>query len=219
MSTSDPSMSAKAAQAADVRKARLHHLNFLTTRLDEMIQWYGTVFDMKVNFLAPGILAFLTNDEANHRIALTAVPSLVRDHEKRVHDRLHHSAFEYTSFDDLNATYLRLRDQGIVPRVCIDHVMTFSYYYTDPDDNFVELQCDNFGDWAKSTESMRTPQFAANPIGAFLDAGKVAAAYANGMTHEQIRQRLWTTNDFRPESFDMGLPPRRPGDPPLPGKW
>ena len=39
------------------------------------------------------------------------------------------------------------------------------------------------------------------------------------MTHEQIRQRLWTTNDFRPESFDMGLPPPRPGDPPLPGKW
>jgi len=66
---------------------------------------------------------------------------------------------------------------------------------------------------------MRTPQFAANPIGAFLDPGKVAAAYANGMTHEQIRQRLWATDDFRPESFDMGLPPPRPGDPPLPGKW
>ena len=41
-------------------------------------------------------------------------------------------------------------------------------YYSDPDSNYVKLQVDNFGDWSKSKEWMKTsPEFAANPIGAF----------------------------------------------------
>ena len=59
--------------------------------------------------------------------------------------------------------------------------MTYSYYYVDPDGNHVELQCDVFGDWSKSGEWMRTsPEFAANPIGAFVDPSKVAEAAAAG---------------------------------------
>ena len=48
---------------------------------------------------------------------------------------MHHSAFEYDSFEDLNASYLRLREAGITPDICLDHGMTFSYYYKDPDGN------------------------------------------------------------------------------------
>ena len=55
---------------------------------------------------------------------------------------MHHSAFEYASFDELNASYLRLREAGIEPGLCLDHGMTFSYYYADPDGNHVELQVD-----------------------------------------------------------------------------
>src|ERR1044072_2164020 len=123
----------------DIRRARLHHVNFFTTQFDTMIEWYGVVLGMKVNFCAPGLLAFLSNDEANHRLALTTVPTLVHDSEKRQNDRLHHVAFEYESFADLNAPYLRLRELGITPRACLDHQMTFSYYYEDPDGNYVEL--------------------------------------------------------------------------------
>ena len=59
--------------------------------------------------------------------------------------------------------------------------MTFSYYYADPDGNHVELQVDNFGDWSKSTEWMRTSEeFKANPIGVFVDPDRVAADHAEG---------------------------------------
>jgi catechol-2,3-dioxygenase len=34
-----------------------------------------------------------------------------------------------------------------VPQACLDHGMTLSFYYVDPDGNAVELQCDVFGDW------------------------------------------------------------------------
>jgi catechol 2,3-dioxygenase len=185
-----------------------------------MIRWYARVLGMEAVFAAP-FAAWMTNDRANHRLALTAVPRLERDPGKRVHARVHHFAFEYGSFDDLDATFVRLRDGGIVPRACLDHGMTFSYYYADPDENYVELQCDVFGDWDESRTWMATsPEFAANPIGAFVDPGKIAAAYAAGTTFEDIRRRVWETYDFRPDELpDMGGPLPHPDDPPLPVKW
>jgi catechol 2,3-dioxygenase len=203
-----------------VRYAQFHHNNFFTTRLEEMRDWYATVLGMRVTFEFP-IGAWMTNDRANHRLALTAVPGLSEDPDKRLHAGLHHHAFEFESFADLNQTFLRLRDEQIMPRVCLDHGMTMSYYYSDPDGNRVELQSDNFGDWDQSRQWMHeSPAFAKNPIGAFVDPGKVADAYAAGTSFDEIRRRVWETDDFRPAEYpDMGGPPPRPGDPPLPVKW
>jgi catechol-2,3-dioxygenase len=55
-------------------------------------------------------------------------------------------AFEYTSCDELLDNYVRLKGLGIVPHASLDHGMTTSFYYVDPDGNSVELQYDNFGD-------------------------------------------------------------------------
>ena len=151
-----------------IRRPRFHHVNFFTRRLDEMRDWYGQVLGMEVTFEFP-MGCWMSNDEANHRVALTAIPGLVDDADKRVHTRLHHHAFEYANFDDLNATFVRLREVGIVPQACLDHGMTFSYYYADPDRNFVELQHDIFGDWTLSKQWMsNSALFARNPVGAFL---------------------------------------------------
>jgi catechol 2,3-dioxygenase-like lactoylglutathione lyase family enzyme len=208
------------AAPTDVRYAQFHHNNFFTTRLTEMRDWYATVLGMRVTYEFP-MGAWMTNDRANHRVALTAVPGLSEDTDKRVHARLHHQAFEFESFDDLNATFVRLRGEGIVPKACLDHGMTMSYYYGDPDGNYVELQSDNFGDWDQSRAWMReSPQFAANPIGAFVDPGLIAEAYGAGASFQDIRTRIWDTDDFRPDEFpDMGGPAPREGDPPLPVKW
>jgi len=69
---------------------------------------------------------------------------------------MHHSAFEYESFFDLMSSYARMRDEGIVPDFSLDHGITMSLSYKDPDGNFGELQSDNFGDWKRSTEWMQT---------------------------------------------------------------
>ncbi len=151
-------------------RPRFHHFNLKTTRLQELIDWYSVVVGAEVTFQdATG--AWLTNDAANHRIALLAFPGFVDDPDKDTRTGMHHSAFEYERFEDLNASYLRLRERGIEPDVCIDHGMTLSYYYKDPDGNHVELQVDVFGDWEASRDWMRTsPEFHANPIGVFVRA-------------------------------------------------
>jgi alkylhydroperoxidase family enzyme len=44
----------------------LHHVNLKTTRLREMIEWYGTVVGLKPQHVDP-VGAFLTNDAASHQ--------------------------------------------------------------------------------------------------------------------------------------------------------
>ena len=118
---------------------------------------------------------------------------------------MHHCAFEYENFSDLMSSYARMRDEGIVPAFSLDHGITMSLYYKDPDGNFVELQSDNFGDWKRSTEWMRTSaDFRSNPIGTFFDPEKVYQAYASG---EELQPTI-RAGKFLPDSFptSIGLP-------------
>ena len=184
---------------------KFHHFNLKTTRLQEMIDWYCTLVGAQVLF-QDAVGAWLSNDAANHRIALLAFPGFVDDPDKDTRTGLHHSAFEYGSFDELNASYLRLREAGIEPDLCLDHGMTFSYYYKDPDGNHVELQVDNFGDWAKSSEWMRTSEaFHANPIGAFVDPAKVAEAAATGSSFDEIHRGAMA-GEFAPPAPPVDIP-------------
>jgi catechol-2,3-dioxygenase len=184
-----------------------HHFNLKTTRLQELIDWYGTVVGAEVTF-QDDFGAWLTNDDANHRIALLAFPGFADDPDKETHTGLHHSAFEYGRFEELNASYLRLRDAGIEPDMCIDHGMTLSYYYQDPDGNRVELQIDAFGDWTASREWMRTsPEFRANPIGVFVDPALVAEQAAAGEPFTEIHRRAMT-GELSPAEAPIELPQR-----------
>jgi catechol-2,3-dioxygenase len=184
---------------------KFHHFNLKTTRLQEMIDWYSALVGAEVRF-QDDVGAWLSNDEANHRIALLAFPGFVDDPEKETRTGMHHSAFEYDTFEDLNASYLRLRQTGITPDICIDHGMTLSYYYKDPDGNRVELQCDVFGDWAKSAEWMHTSEeFRSNPIGRFVEPHQIAEAAASGEPFAEIRRRA-IAGEFAPTTPPVDIP-------------
>jgi catechol 2,3-dioxygenase len=189
---------------------RLHHVNLKTTRLQEMIDFYRTLVGAEVVFQYE-LGAWLSNDEANHRIALLAFPNFVEDPEKETRTGLHHSAFEYGDFDGLNGSYLRLKEAGIRPALCLDHGMTLSYYYADPDGNNVELQVDCFGDWRKSTEWMRTSEeFKANPIGTFVDPEQIAADRAAGLSFAEIHAKA-VAGGYAPEQPPVDIPVDVPG--------
>jgi len=187
-------------------KPSLHHVTFKTTRPNEMMAWYGTVLGGTINF-TDGHSGWMTNDQANHRFAFVSVPGLEDDPDKVKHAAMHHSAFEYENFSDLMSCYARLRDEGIVPAFSIDHGVTTSLYYKDPDGNFVELQVDNFGDWKRSTEWMRTSAaFRSNPIGTFFDPEKVYQAYASGQSFGDLLPAI-RAGKYLPDPIpSVGLP-------------
>ena len=178
-------------------------------RPHEMIDWYRTVVGCEVLFQNQ-FGAWMSNDVANHRIALTAFPNFSDDPDKNAHTGLHHLAFEFDKFDDLNSAYLRLKEVGIVPDFCLDHGMTFLYYYGDPDGNHVELQIDNFGDWGKSSAWMHEgPEFHDDPIGKFVDPDSVAEARAGGEPFDQIHARAMN-GEFARDTPPLELPTAQP---------
>jgi catechol-2,3-dioxygenase len=184
---------------------KFHHVNLKTTRLQEMVDFYATLVGAEV-IHQDDVGAWLSNDQANHRIALLAFPNFSDDPDKETHTGMHHSAFEYASFDDLNASYLRLRKAGITPALCLDHGMTLSYYFADPDGNHVELQVDCFGDWAKSREWMQTSDaFKGNPIGQFVDPELIAADAAAGMSFDEIHAKAMSSG-YAPAQDPVEIP-------------
>jgi catechol-2,3-dioxygenase len=190
----------------NVIKPALHHVTFKTSRLAEMVAWYGKVVGASVNF-QDGNNAWTTNDGANHRIAFLSMPGLDDDPEKIRHNGMHHSAFEYESFADLMSSYARLKEERILPAFCLDHGMTISLYYQDPEGNYVELQSDVYGDWKRSSDWMRTSRdFAENPIGTFFDPDKVYEAHRSGTPFAALHEAM-RAGEFEPTiTPNLGLP-------------
>src|SRR4051812_8319141 len=86
---------------------KLHHATFLTLKLEEMVSWYETVCGLAPVYYGEAG-AWLTNDEANRRIALVAHPAIKKPVDKPTSAGLHHTAFEYTDFDQWVDNYIRL---------------------------------------------------------------------------------------------------------------
>ena len=195
-----------AGSMSEVIRPAFHHVTIKTSRLQEMVDWYVMVIGATVNFQDANN-AWTSNDEANHRVAFLSVPGLADDPDKTRHHGMHHSAFEYGSFHDLMSSYERLKREGILPAFSLDHGLTISLYYRDPEGNFVELQSDNFGDWKQSTHFMRTSEdFRANPIGTFFDPERVSQALASGRPFATLQPAI-RAGEFQPAVIpEIGLP-------------
>jgi hypothetical protein len=83
-------------------------------------------------------------------------------------------------------------------RTCRSITATTSFYYVDPNGNSVELQYDNFDDWNKSSEWMRTSrEFASNPIGVPVDTSKMIVASNGGASRDGLHRRAFA-GEFSP---------------------
>jgi catechol-2,3-dioxygenase len=172
----------------------------MTANLEAMVDWYANVLGMAPNHwsstpagaqaVAGWRTAWVSNDQANHRIAIMALGGLTDDAQRSRHKGLHHVAFAYATLDELLGTYVRLKELGIEPVLAADHGATTSFYYEDPDRMRSELLVDNFGDAEQSSAFMRTsPAFASNPMGCDVDPEQLLAARAAGMSVEEIHER------------------------------
>ncbi len=67
---------------------------------------------------------------------------------------LHHMAWQLGSFEELQAAYRELRELGIPVESTIEHNVTRSVYFHDPDGNRVELYCDMVEDGFAAMRTM-----------------------------------------------------------------
>lgn len=184
---------------------KLAHYVIRAKRFEQMLAWYRQVFHLKTSFEAP-VVAFLTYDEEHHRIAFLNTAHLPEPDTLRT--GIDHIAFTYRSVGDLLNTYARLRGVGIEPFWCINHGMSTSMYYRDPDGNEIELQIDNFASMDECKAWFSSAAFAANPIGVQFDPEVLLQKFRAGIPQaELVRQGVAPLPKEREYVFDKLPPP------------
>jgi catechol-2,3-dioxygenase len=154
-----------------VRPAKFVHVVYRTRRFEEMIGWYQTVFDARVQYQNPA-LAFLTYDDEHHRFAFANLAVLQPDGSDGPRTGavgVDHVAYTYASLGDLLENYSQLKARGVTPYWCVHHGITVSMYYADPDGNQMEFQVDAFESADAANAFMHSERFGVNPIGVEYD--------------------------------------------------
>lgn len=167
---------------------RLAHVVLQTTDLPRLKDWYLKVLDARVVYEDDGS-AFLTFDDEHHRLAILAIPGLAERTPTTV--GMAHSAYTFDTLADLMDKYRDLRDVGITPRVPVQHGVTTSLYYRDPDGNMVELQIDNFATPDEATAYMESEEYDLDFIGPSFDPDQMDKALAEGTPAELLITRDW----------------------------
>lgn len=169
---------------------KLAHVVLQTNRLEEMRDWYCTVLEAHVVY-GNEMMCFLTFDEEHHRLAILRPPGepLVERTPRTV--GMQHTAYTFPDLAALVETFKRLRDENVLPAAPIQHGVTTSLYYQDPDGNLAELQVDNFEDPDAATAYMRGAEYAEDPIGPAFDPVKLAEAFDAGADPAELITRAW----------------------------
>jgi catechol-2,3-dioxygenase len=94
---------------------------------------------------------FLSFGEQHHELALFEPATGEVSDSKQ--PGLHHAAWQLGSFEELQAAYRELKAMGIAVESTVEHNVTRSVYFPDPDGNRVELYCDMVAD---GFDAMRT---------------------------------------------------------------
>ena len=193
---------------------KLQHYGLTTANLDAMIDWYRKVLGMTVNHRASmpagaqsrapfSAFAFVGNDEVHHRIVFFETPGAGVDPDKLRHVRVQHVAFEYQTLDDLLGTYVRLKGSGILPVMAVDEGLQTGLYYTDPDQNSVELNVNNYGNEWTATEHMRTaPPFGEQPRRVQIDPDKMIPARKAGASPWDLHERAFAGEFLPAKPYD-----------------
>ncbi len=166
------------------------HVVLQTGQLEVMRTWYCTVLDAHVVHEDTSVgLSFITFDDEHHRIAFMQ-PPVKLDKRKASLAGVHHSAYTFASLTELLARYEKLATLGIVPAQPVQHGVTTSLYYRDPDDNFVELQVDNFESPAATTY-MKGPEYGADSVGIGFSPAEMVEALRKGVPDAVLKTRRW----------------------------
>lgn len=160
-----------------IAPAKFAHVALRTAQKNALRDWYCTVLGADVPH-EDDAFCFLSYDEEHHRIAILQQDGLAPATPGAA--GMHHMAYTYRSLEELLVTYERLKAAGITPWLPINHGMTTSLYYRDPDGNSVELQKDNFATAEDCTTFMHSGAFAKNPVGVSFDPDAALAALRNG---------------------------------------
>ena len=155
---------------------------------EEVIQWHLNFFGGR-EVLRNGKASFIQYDDEHHRMVIVNDPS-----HKPVVDRkracgIYHIAFTLNSLADLVTSYEQKKALGILPFWPVNHGMSTSFYYTNPQGDEFELQVDNFDTPQEALKFMASPEYTKNPIGVDIDIDEFIRRVKSGEDEKAIKKR------------------------------
>lgn len=189
-----PNSSASASSTGKVLAPQsLAHVVLRTSNYKSMVSFYKAFLGAHAAYEDDHI-AFLTYDEEHHRIAIAKVPSSSstepnNPNNKKSSSGLDHMAFSFATLSDLLQAYRQRKElYGIEPVWCVNHGITVSCYYQDPDGNRIETQVDVLTG-AAADAFMKSAAFGENPIGADFDPEELLGRLESGDEDEAVLVR------------------------------
>lgn len=169
-----------------VSPIRLAHVVLRTNNFKTMVDFYKTFLGGQASY-ENEFLSFITYDEEHHRIAIGMIPGTGPKNQRTC--GLEHIAFTFPSLNELLLAYRQRKALGIVPSWSVNHGVTTSIYYHDPDGNMIETQVDAFETPEESTAFMMSKAFQENPFGADFDPEDYIRRIKAGESEESVLKR------------------------------
>jgi len=177
---------ARQLRAAAIRPNKLAHVVLRTSRFEETRRWYLTVLTAEVAFENDDV-AFLRYDDEHHRLGIINVPD-APDSDRNA-SGVEHVSFTFDRLEDLLATYLRLKEEGIEPFWPIIHGPTVSLYYRDPNGVKVELQYDVLRTTAEVDAFFTAGNYVENFMGVIFDPDDMVRRFEAGEPLASLTKR------------------------------
>lgn len=161
----------------------LAHVVYRTKRLPAMLEWYATVFGAEVVYRNEA-LAFVTYGNAHHRFAFADLEVIAPDASDGAHrpTGVDHVAYDVPDLATLLESYRDLKAKGIEPYWCVNHGMSASLYYADPDGNQMEFSVDCFDTVGECVAYFKSGVLNTNPVGVEFDPEEWLAELELGVT-------------------------------------
>jgi catechol 2,3-dioxygenase len=127
-----------------IHPERIAHVVLKVRDLERSRKFYTETLGMQVMKDVSEIKAvFLSfNGQDHHEIALFQIGSQAEGPRMNQVGLLH-CAFRLRSEEELRAAYQELKEKGVPVTFTVNHGVTKSVYFRDPDDNELEVYCDN----------------------------------------------------------------------------
>ncbi|CAK7237568.1 NADPH:quinone reductase [Sporothrix bragantina] len=176
-----------------IRPASIGHFGLRTTpeKFEAMVKWHLDFFG-GILILKTSKAAFIAFDDKHHRLVIIqdpGHPNYDASKEKQAVSGIYHIAFTFNSLADLATSYEQKKALDITPHWPVNHGMSTSMYYHDPDGNEFELQVDNFDTAEEARQFMATPEYAMNPIGVDMDVDDFIRRVKSGEDEASIKKR------------------------------
>ena len=122
-----------------IQARRIGHVVLKVRDAQRSKDFYTRTLGLKVAYDSPGAV-FLSFGTQHHDLALFQLATGEAPGEAQ--PGLHHVAWQLGSFEELQAAHRELSALGVVVESTVEHNVTRSVYFPDPDGNRVELYCD-----------------------------------------------------------------------------